>query len=54
MLLLSNTTRNLLDKYQKKEFPFQPNSITLLIPSLQLGLPLSSTALSKIHQRGQK
>lgn len=54
MLLLSNTTRNLLDKYQQKEFPFSPNSITALIPWLQLGLPLSSSALSKIHQRGQK
>lgn len=56
MLLLSNTTRNFLDKYQgkKKRFPFQPNSITVLIPSLQLGLPVSSPARSKTHQRGQK
>lgn len=55
MLLLSNTTRNFLDKYQeKKKFPFQPNSITVLIPSLQLGLPLSSPARSRTHQRGQK
>lgn len=43
MLLLCNTTRNFLDKYQgKKKISLWPNSITLGILSLQLGLLLRS------------
>lgn len=53
MFLLRNTTRNFPDKYQGKEFPSQPNSITLP-SSPRSGAARAALGTQKTHRRGQK